>query len=69
MTTCPHCNGPLEDTPCGDYCEICRWYFADDLGDVDPGPALPIWIEPAPTPGAFRIGTGWVSPWNGDRPR
>jgi len=37
--------------------------------DTATAPAPTEWIEPAPTPGAFRIGTGWVSPWNGDRPR
>ena len=63
MTTCPRCKGPLQDTPIGAYCETCRWYFADDPNDVDPGPALPMWIEPCPYPGGgIRTPYGWATP-------
>jgi len=46
-------------------CQECKTVMEAE----DTAPAPTKWIEPAPTPGAFRIGAGWVSPWNGDRPR
>jgi len=75
MTTCSHCNGPLEDTPCGDYCETCRWYFAGDTGDADPGPALPMWIDVLTDGNAIRTPYGMCSsgfdshnpPWQGGK--
>lgn len=69
MTTCPHCNGRLEDTPVGPYCEPCRCYVVDDLDDEDPGPALPMRDEYAFGDDSIRTPYGRMSGLPRDRGR